>query len=149
MECSSGVFRVSTTCIAVWSAGCLVAEKLRFSPFLPLQDTALEGACGAAAELANTVQLEIGQTERSTVAVDQGYHSISHANREDGAFIRQVLVPAGDQIEMCRHLRQSAEKETAAFAQIEENGGLIERHAELFQPSAIQTRPGCQPPAGH
>ena len=93
MECSSGLFKVSTILVKMESTGLLVFEQSRLAAFLLLHDAAFKGSGSAGTQVANSVEVEIRQPEGTTIAVDQGYHPVTDSDGKDGALIGQVLVP--------------------------------------------------------
>ena len=149
MECSSGVFKVSTELVQVRSTGLLVAQQGRFTTSFLLDDASLEGASRTRTQLSNSVEIEVRQAEGAAITVNQHYHPVSNADRKDRAFVGEVLVPTGGQIEMRRHLGKAAEKETAALSQIEKDRWLIECNPILLQPFLVEPGTTCQPAASH
>jgi hypothetical protein len=65
---------------------------------LLLQNASLEGSARQSSEAPNQLQIQSLETERTAVAIDQAYEMLLQAKRKYGAFISQVLAPAGCQL---------------------------------------------------
>jgi len=93
----------------------------------------------------DVIQVQIGQPEWTTVAIDQRYKTIANPNRKHDTLIREIFIPAGSQFQMGWHFGEKTEIKASTFSQVEKDRWLSERDSVVMKYRLIETRTMSEP----